>query len=227
MGKPTPHSHKILLFSSKTRSIYMHHKILGSSSSSLTPVIQEVEESGLYNPSEETQNAPNPYHHRRVMKTSLDNTLIFAKIQSNKLIVIDSDDPTNRVFLMIESTMDSASTEFQQNLEIIYFEALRDKQFLILTSDAILHIFSYEGLRIKEEKVSDALGLKGEITAACFDHKLGILAVNQLRKIGHKNWQNIIQLFSVNLNNWNWVEKTSEVSSGIHQSKEISHFRNS
>lgn len=152
----------------------------------------------------------------RPIKLSKDKHLIFSKVDFNKLVIADLNEPKNRAYLTIESNEDEES--FYSDLEILFFETLSKNKFLLLTSDGILHIFNHQNLAIEEEKTSDTLDFKGKITAVALNEKHGFLAVNQFIKVSKKSYRNVIKVFKLDLDKWIWVEFLSEVSSSIHQS---------
>lgn len=152
------------------------------------------------------------------IKLSKDKQLVFVKVDYNKLVILDINEPKNRAYLTIEPTEEEEFFE-KKDLEILYFETLSEDRFLLLTSDGILHIFNHKNLAIVEEKTSDSLDFKGKVTAVCFNEKAGILAVNQFIKVSKKSFGNVVKVFRLDLEKWIWVEFLSEISSSIHQSK--------
>jgi hypothetical protein len=132
------------------------------------------------------------------------------------MVVVDLEDPKNRAFLTVEESPESQRLDF--DLEILFYEPIFNKKFLLLTSDGVLHVFAYNGLSIEEEKPSEPLELKGDVTAVCFNKKNGFLCLNQFMKIGPKNYRNVVKVFRVNLEKWNWVEFIGEATSKLSQS---------
>lgn len=77
-------------------------------------------------------------------------------------------------------------------------------------------------MNVKLDKESDNLDFDGELTAACYNKKEGLIVINQFRLVPGENSQqyyiNSLRFYRLRLGNWLWLEFLEEKDSTIHNS---------